>query len=159
MKALVNFFSTHDPELKQLREEKREKMKRIERFLELDFVTEGANGERVVDVSALSEQWSEFMPGMDLRLADIEGFNKGTVVKCRVRAGTLMERHWHREAESLFMLSGTMKDEETGRIVKAGESMQFAARQWHQPHYLEDSYVLLLWVPPLIKVPNAETKS
>ena len=150
MNLLSKVLPRHDPEHEQLRQELRLKKKRIEQMLELDMMTEGTHGETIVDVSTLSHEWSEFAPGMDLRLAEIDGFTTGTVVKCRVHGPQLMPRHWHREAESVFLISGTMRDEETGKVIHAGESMFFRARQWHQPNYLEESYALLLWIPPLI---------
>ena len=87
--------------------------------------------------------WTEFKKGCDLRKLPnaIDGF---MVLECKMKRGTIIEKHAQDFYEAFLIMSGKVRDNVTGEILTAnGKPRAWKRGEPHEPECIEDAYLIV----------------
>lgn len=147
MKWLTNILvDEKSQELRRLRDEKISNIKSMMNVL--DWNTDSDDGVRLSKEN-LSSEWTEFVPGMNVKILDIDPCEDVTALLCHVLYPFEMETHWHIEEETTLCLNIPMIDGETGGRTERGYSIRWGANEKHKPKFPEPGFIIVIFDPAL----------
>ncbi len=125
----------------------REELRRVRECIKNKSVNLNVFFEEETELLPISLEWSKWGE-VEIKELDVKCL-ESTVSAIRGKKGSFVEPHFHMEQENIYVVSGLVKDSESGNTLKAGESFQILPRTLHSLTFLEDSMVIMQWVPKL----------
>lgn len=98
-----------------------------------------------VDISRvlISGKWGELFDGIKIMLID----NDEHCTRAMCEGIGLAPLHFHKFDEKIIVVSGYVKDNLSGKIFYAGETIHHKAGEKHQPEV--NGTIICIWTPPL----------
>lgn len=127
----------------------REELKRIRECIKNKSVNLDIHYEDEVVNVAISKNWNNWQGmSVDVKELDIKSPD-ATVTAMRAKKGTFLEPHFHVQAEIIYVVSGKIKETVEGSTFKTGEVLKISPRALHAISFLEDSMLIVQWIPKL----------
>ncbi len=126
----------------------REELKRVRECIKNKCVNLNVFFEEESQLLPISLDWAKWGQ-VEIKELDVR-CPESTVSAIRGGKGSFIEPHFHNEQENIYIVSGLVQESESGNKLKAGQSFQIEPKTMHSLTFLEDSMVIMQWVPKLV---------